>query len=253
MSVASINVIEHLRQQLAGRYRVERELGEGGMAVVFLAHDLKHDRRVAIKVMRPEVSLLLGADRFLREIRIAAQLNHPGIVGLYDSGDAGGLLYYVMPYEEGQTLRARLEAGALPLGDALRIGQELADALAYAHEHNIVHRDIKPENILLLPHGHAAIADFGVARALAGAETARTSSSGRIGSPAYMSPEQFTGTSEVGPRSDIYALGCVVFEMVTGAAPFTAPDLDTLRSRHCTAEVPSLRSRRREVPLAVDF
>ncbi len=253
MSVASISVVDYLRDQLAGRYRVERELGEGGMALVFLAHDLKHDRRVAIKVMRPEVSLLLGADRFLREIRIAAQLNHPGIVGLYDSGDAGGLLYYVMPYEEGQTLRERLEAGALPLDDALRIGQELADALAYAHEQQVVHRDIKPENILLLSHGHPAIADFGVARALAGAETARTSSSGRIGSPAYMSPEQFSGTSEVGPRSDIYALGCVVYEMLTGTAPYAGRDLDALRNRHCTAEVPSVRSHRREVPLAVDL
>ena len=213
-------VITRLARAVAGRYKVERQLGAGAMAIVALAHDLRHHRRVAIKVLRPELSSLMGPERFLREIDIAASLMHPHILPLHDSGEADGLLYYVMPYVEGESLRGRLEREPrLPIADALQIGREVADALAYAHHRGFVHRDIKPENILL-GVGHALVADFGIARAVgsAGGEQLTTKGLG-TGTPAYMSPEQLTGESPVDERTDIYALGCVVYEMLSGDPP----------------------------------
>jgi TolB-like protein/Tfp pilus assembly protein PilF len=209
---------------LAGRYRVERELGRGGMATVYLAHDLKHDRAVALKVMRPELARSLGVSRFVREIQISAQLNHPNILTLIDSGEADGLLYYVMPYVEGETLRARLtREKQLPLDDALRITAEIADALGYAHSLGLVHRDIKPENILFQA-GHAVVSDFGIARALSQAGGEHLTESGlAVGTLAYMSPEQASGSRELDGRSDIYSLGCVLYEMLAGEPPFFTP------------------------------
>ena len=219
----------HERQRLAealkGRYTVEQELGQGGMAIVYRARDLKHDRLVAIKVLKPALAHAVGSDRFLREIKLTAQLSHPHILPLLDSGDAGdGLLYYVMPYIEGESLRVLLERqGRLPLADALRIAREVADGLESAHRHGVIHRDIKPENILL-EEGHAVVADFGIARALAesgGADERLTATGIAVGTPAYMSPEQMMG-GRAGPidaRSDVYALAAVLYEMLTGKPP----------------------------------
>jgi len=209
-----------LRTALADGYTVDRELGHGGMAVVFLAQDLKHHRPVALKVLRPEVAAALGAERFLREVRFVAQLHHPHILPLYDSGEAAGLLYYVMPYVEGETLRDRLKRETqLPLEDALAITREVADALTYAHGHDVVHRDIKPENILL-ESGHALVADFGVARAITAAGGEQLTDTGiAVGTPSYMSPEQASGESRLDGRSDTYSLGCVLYEMLTGEPP----------------------------------
>jgi serine/threonine-protein kinase len=205
------DLLPELQAALAARYAVERELGHGGMAVVLLAQDLKHDRRVAIKVLRPELAAALGAERFLREIHVAAQLHHPHILPLYDSGEARGFLYYVMPYVEGESLRDRLERETqLPLDDALQITREVADALSYAHSRDVVHRDIKPENILL-ESGHAIVADFGIARAITAAAGEKLTETGiAIGTPTYMSPEQGTGEHRIDGRSDTYSLGCVV-------------------------------------------
>src|SRR5206468_4189387 len=197
---------------LADRYTVEREVGRGGMASVFAAHDLRHDRRVAIKVLQPELGVSLSGERFLREIRVTAGLTHPHILPLHDSGDAGGLLYYVMPFVDGESLRQRMRReGKLPLADALRITREVGDALGYAHQRQVIHRDIKPENILLAD-GHAYVADFGIARAVRRARDTRLTRTGtRIGTPAYMSPEQAFGEEEVDGRSDLYSLACVVY------------------------------------------
>src|SRR2546427_494837 len=214
-----------LRDALADRYAVERELGRGGMATVFLAEDLKHRRPVAIKVLHPELAAAVGADRFLREIEIAARLQHPHILPLYDSGTAAGFLYYVMPYVEGESLRDRLEREKqLSLEDTLRIAGEVAGALAYAHSHGVVHRDIKPENVML-SGGTVVVADFGIARAVtaAGDEHQLTQTGTVIGTPAYMSPEQATGSAEIDGRSDQYSLACVVYEMLVGEPPFTVP------------------------------
>src|SRR6185295_19326419 len=215
-----------LQAELTGRYAIERELGRGGMATVFLARDLRHDRPVALKVLHPELAATLGPDRFLREIRLAARLQHPHVLSVFDSGEAGGHLWFTMPYVEGETLRQRLRReDQLPIDDALRIARETADALDYAHHQNIVHRDIKPENILLTTR-HALVADFGIARALgsvaegASREQRLTETGMSIGTPAYMSPEQASGDREVGPRSDIYSLGCVLYEMLAGEPPF---------------------------------
>src|SRR5689334_8465400 len=199
---------------LADRYRIERELGAGGMATVYLAQDLKHHRQVAVKVLRPELAASLGHERFVREITTTANLRHPHILPLYDSGEADGFLYYVMPFVEGETLRARLDREKqLPVEAALQITQEVADALAYAHGRGVIHRDIKPENILL-DGGHAVVADFGIARAVtaAGAESL-TQTGMAIGTPSYMSPEQAAGESSLDGRTDLYALGCVAYEM----------------------------------------
>jgi len=247
------DLLGRLATALAERYTVERELGHGGMAVVFLAHDLRHDRRVAIKVLRPELTAALGAERFLREITIAAQLHHPHILPLYDSGDAGGLLYYVMPYVEGESLRDRLARETqLPLEDALGITREVADALSYAHRHDVVHRDIKPENILL-EAGHAVVSDFGIARAITAAGGEQLTATGiAVGTPAYMSPEQASGEHRVDGRSDIYSLGCVLYEMLAGAPPFTGPTPQAIMARHSMDPLPSLRTVRAAVPAPVE-
>ena len=220
LGAVDVSLAGRLRAALAGRYTVERELGRGGMAVVYLARDVKHDRLVAVKVLRPEVSTSLGPERFLREISLAARLAHPHIVPLHDSGEAGGLLYYVMPYVEGETLRARLDREhRLDPAAAVALTREVADALDYAHRQGVVHRDIKPENILL-EAGHAVVTDFGIARAISVAGSRITTAGFALGTPEYMSPEQAAGESAVDGRSDLYSLGCVLFETLTGRTPF---------------------------------
>ncbi len=248
-----MEIADRLQVALAGRYELERELGRGGMAVVFLARDVKHERRVAVKVMRPELAASLATDRFLREIHIAAELQHPLIVPLYDSGGGpDGLLWYVMPYVEGETLRARLaREGPLPLDDALEIARDAAKALTWAHAHGIVHRDIKPEN-MLLSGGHTVIADFGLARALTQAAGGFTSSGLVVGTPQYMSPEQGAGSGAVDARSDIYSLGCVLYEMLSGEPPFTGPTPQAVIARHVSERVPSLAVVRPAVPPALE-
>ena len=219
--VRTMDAASQLSTALSGRYVIERELGAGGMATVFLAHDLKHDRKVALKALRPEVAQTLGAERFLQEIRLAAKLTHPHILPLYDSGDARGLLFFVMPNAEGSSLRDRLDAaGKLPIDEAVRITQEVAGALDYAHRHGVVHRDIKPENIML-HEGHALVADFGIGKAFGTVDAAKFTEAGAlVGTPAYMSPEQAAGEAIDG-RSDIYSLGCVLYELLSGEPPFT--------------------------------
>jgi serine/threonine-protein kinase len=245
-----------LQAALGARYAIERPIGEGGMAIVFLARDFKHDRHVAIKVLRPSLARFLGPDRFIREIRIAAHLDHPGIVGLHDSGEAGGYLYYVMPFFDGESLRDRIQReGPLPVAEVLRIVCEVADALEVAHEEGIIHRDIKPANILLGRQGRAALADFGIARALAavpGAPGSTTTTGPILGTPAYMSPEQASGEHALDRRSDIYALACVAFDMLTGQPPYDGPE-HAVMARHRTAPIPSVRGRRHDIPLAVDL
>jgi len=243
---------------LTGRYAIERELGRGGMATVLLARDLRHDRPVALKVLHPELAATLGPDRFLREIRLAARLQHPHVLSVFDSGDADGQLWFTMPYVEGETLREQLRReGQLPIDDALRIARETADALDYAHQQGIVHRDIKPENILLTAR-HALVADFGIARALGTAaegftrEQRLTETGMSIGTPAYMSPEQASADREVGPRSDIYSLGCVLYEMLAGEPPFTGPNAQAILLRKFTENPRPLRSLRDTVPPAVE-
>ncbi|MCU0257332.1 MAG: protein kinase, partial [Vicinamibacterales bacterium] len=227
---------EALRAALAGRYQVEREIGQGGMATVYLARDLKHHRLVAIKIVRPELATALGAERFLREIDTAASLTHPNILPLHDSGEAGGFLYFVMPYVEGESLRTRLAREAqLPLDDALQIAREVADALGHAHSRGIVHRDVKPANILL-ESGHAVVADFGIARAVsAAAGETLTETGSTLGTPAYMSPEQAAGSKHLDGRSDLYSLGCVLYEMLAGQPPFTGPTSESLVHQHLSA------------------
>ena len=238
---------------LAARYRVERELGRGGMATVYLAHDLRHDRPVAVKVMRTELGASLGADRFLQEIRIAARLRHPHILPVHDSGEAGGQLWYTMPFVEGESLRQRLtRGGPLPLDDALRVATQVLGALAYAHAQGIVHRDIKPENILL-EGDQAVVADFGVARAVSAAGEARLTGTGlAMGTPAYMSPEQATAARDLDGRSDVYAMGCVLYEMLAGQAPFVGATAQQLLARHAIDPVPSLHTVRATVPANVE-
>ena len=238
---------------LGERYRVERELGRGGMAVVFLAEDLKHKRPVAIKVLHPELSSSLGSERFLREISLAARLSHPNILALYDSGEVNGLLYYVMPYVPGETLRDRLDReGPLSADEALIILHEVADALGHAHGEGIVHRDIKPENILL-SGGHAIVSDFGIARAVDAAGGERLTATGlAIGTPAYMSPEQASGVRAVDARSDVYSLACVAYEMLGGDPPFTGGSPQAIMARHALDTPLPLRSVRPTVSEAMD-
>jgi serine/threonine-protein kinase len=215
-------IFDRLKDKLGERYELERELGQGGMATVFLAKDLRHDRDVAIKVLHPELSASIGAERFEREIKLAAKLQHPNILGLYDSGAADGLLYYVMPFIKGESLRDRLDReGQLPIDDAIQITLEVAEALGHAHAAGIVHRDIKPENILI-SGGHALVADFGIARAASEAGGHKLTQTGMaVGTPVYMSPEQAVG-DPVGPTSDLYSLGCMLYEMLAGEPPFPA-------------------------------
>ena len=246
------DALVRLKAALTARYAFERELGQGGMAFVYLARDLKHRRAVAVKVLRPELAAALGPERFLREIEIAARLTHPHVLPLYDSGEAEGVLYYVMPYVEGESLRDRLDREKqLPLEDGLRIAGEVASALAYAHSHDVVHRDIKPENILLAG-GEAFVADFGIARAVTAAADERLTATGiAVGTPAYMSPEQAAGDRALDGRSDIYSLACVLYEMLAGQPPFTGPSTATIVHQHLTAPPPLVTRIRPAVPAAV--
>src|SRR5215216_5003728 len=244
--------VSRLAAALADRYRVERELGAGGMATVYLAEDLRHDRRVAIKVLRPELAAVIGAERFVREIQTIATLQHPHILGLIDSGEVEGTAYYVMPFVEGDSLRDRLtREKQLPVADAVRLACEVAGALDYAHRHGVIHRDIKPENILL-HDGSALVADFGIALAMSTAGTRMTETGMSLGTPHYMSPEQAMGERELDARSDVYALGCVTYEMLLGEPPFTGPTAQAIVARVVTAEPAGLTEQRRSVPAAVD-
>jgi len=240
---------ERLQQAVGDRYRVEREIGRGGMATVFMAQDPKHGRPVAIKVLHPHLAAALGSERFLREIQIAARLQHSHIVPLYDSGQGDGLLYYVMPYIEGESLRQRLQRETqLSIDDALQIARAVAAALDYAHRHNVVHRDIKPENVML-HEGAAMVTDFGIAKAVTAAASDNLTQTGTaVGTPAYMSPEQAGGEAELDGRSDIYSLGCVVYEMLAGRTPFTGPTAQSIIAQCFAEPVPPLRSLRDTVP-----
>ncbi|MGH7548534.1 MAG: protein kinase domain-containing protein [Gemmatimonadales bacterium] len=245
--------LDRLESVLAGRYAIEGDLGAGGMAVVYLARDLKHDRRVAIKVLRSHLAAAVGAERFLREVQITARLGHPNILLLIDSGTAGGLLYYVMPYVEGESLRRRLEREQrLPLADATRIAREVADALAYAHGLGVVHRDIKPENILL-EAGHAVVSDFGIAHAVSVAGADRLTETGLVmGTPGYMSPEQAMGERDLDGRSDVFSLGCVLYEMLAGEPPFSGPTPQASLTRRLTEPAPRVSAVRDGIPLQVE-
>jgi serine/threonine-protein kinase len=233
-----------LREALAGRYTLSSELGKGGMATVYLAHDCRHERPVALKVLNRERSAELGAERFEREIKLLARLRHPFVLPLHDSGVAAGELYFVMPYIDGESLRARLEReGPLSLDDTIKIVRQIADALDYAHGEGVVHRDIKPENILLSRHGHALLADFGIARGAvlaSDSDVTLTQAGGAVGTAAYMSPEQALGEKTVDARADIYSLGCVVYEMLAGRPPFVGPTALSLVAQHVGAHAPSL-------------
>lgn len=243
------DLIDKLKVALEGHYSVKQELGEGGMAFVFLAHDDNLDREVAIKVMKPDLAASVGAERFLREIRIAAKLNHPHILPVFDSGDADGLLYYVMPFIQGESLSDMLaREQQLSIEDAVRITCEVAEALAEAHSQGIVHRDIKPQNIMM-SGGHAIVADFGIARALssAGAESL-TQTGTSVGTPAYMSPEQSAGDPNVDGRADIYSLGCVLYELLVGQIPFTGATPQQIMARHSIDMVPPPHIMRQSIP-----
>jgi len=253
-----------LQAGLSGSYTLERELGRGGMATVFLAQDLKHDRPVALKVLHPELANSLGPDRFLREIKLAARLQHPHILTVLDSGETGGRLWFTMPFIEGESLRDRLRRERqLPVEDAVRIAREAAQALQYAHEHGVVHRDIKPENLLLTRDGNTLVADFGIARGLAAGGPAGGRADGRdeerltdtglvVGTPAYMSPEQASGDRALDARSDVYSLGSVLYEMLAGEPPFTGPTMQAMIVKRLTEPPPSVRASRGTVPDAVD-
>jgi serine/threonine protein kinase/Flp pilus assembly protein TadD len=245
------DVLEGLQGALTGRYRFEREVGRGGMATVYLAQDLKHRRPVAVKVLHPHLAANVGADRFLREIEIAAGLNHPHILTLIDSGNADGLLYYVMPFVEGESLRGRLtRAGRLPVAEAVELTRKVAGALAYAHSRGVIHRDVKPENVML-HEGEAMVTDFGIAKALSGTETL-TQTGMSLGTPAYMSPEQASGEHEIDGRSDIYSLGCMLYEMLAGEPPFPGPTVQAIIVRRFTESVRPVRALRPEVPEEVE-
>src|SRR4051812_10696295 len=238
-----------LNAALPSHYVIDRELGRGGMALVYLARDTRHERFVALKTVPPEIAISLGRERFLREIKLAARLQHPNILPVYDSGDAGGTLYYVMPYVEGESLRDPVEREPqLPVDDALQIAKEGAEALAYAHDHDVVHRDIKPENIML-SGGHAIVTDFGIARAVSAAGGDKLTQTGlAIGTPAYMPPEQASGTGKVDRRSDIYSLACVLYETLAGQPPFTGPTAQAIMARHSLDAVPRLKIVRDAIP-----
>jgi eukaryotic-like serine/threonine-protein kinase len=241
-------VLRRIAEELRDRYAVQRELGRGGMAVVYLARDVRHRRDVALKLLRPELAAALGAERFLREIETVARLAHPHIVPLLDSGEVHGQPYYVMPYVAGESLRDRLtREGNLAIDEARRIAQEVAAALDYAHRENVLHRDLKPENILLAD-GLAVVTDFGIARAISraaerddgGQTTTLTATGISLGTPAYMSPEQAAGSRELDARSDVYALGCVLYEMLEGQPPYSGPTAESIVRQHMLAPVPTL-------------
>ena len=243
-----------LSTPLADRYRIERELGQGGMATVYLAHDVRHDRKVALKVLRPELAAVIGAERFLAEIKTTANLQHPHILSLFDSGEADGTVFYVMPYVEGESLRDRLSREhQLPVEEAIQLAREVADALQYAHNHHVIHRDIKPENILL-HGGHALVADFGIALAVSRSDggTRMTETGMSLGTPHYMSPEQAMGEREITGKSDVYALGCVLYEMLVGEPPFTGPTVQAVVARVMTEEPRSLTIQRKTIPPHVE-
>ena len=242
-----------LQPVLSDRYDIEREVGRGGMATVYLAQDRKHERKVALKVLHPELAASLGPERFLREIKVAARLNHPHILPLHDSGQAGELLYYVMPFVEGESLRQRLaREKQLPVEDALQIARNVASALDYAHRHGVVHRDIKPENVML-HEGEALVTDFGIAKAISAAGGDQLTQTGvAVGTPTYMSPEQAAGDAEPDGRSDVYSLGCMLYEMLAGTPPFTGPTAQSVIARRFTEPAPSLRAVRATVPEVVE-
>jgi TolB-like protein/Flp pilus assembly protein TadD len=240
---------DRLQEGLADRYVLERELGRGGMATVYLAHDLRHDRPVALKVLHPELARTLGPERFQREIKLAARLQHPHILTVHDSGETAGQLWFTMPFVEGESLRDRLRREKqLPVDEALRIAREAADALDYAHRHGVIHRDIKPENILLT-EGHALVADFGIGKALGGASEAQLTETGlTVGTPAYMSPEQAAGDKDLTARSDVYSLGIVLYEMLAGETPFAAPTAQAMIARRFMEVPKPVRELRDSVP-----
>jgi serine/threonine-protein kinase len=243
------DLLNRLQAALADRYRLDRELGAGGMATVYLAHDVRHGRSVALKLLRPELAAVIGAERFLAEIRTTANLQHPHILPLFDSGEADGFLFYVMPFVEGESLRERLNREKqLPVADAVRIASEVASALDYAHRHGVIHRDIKPENILL-HDGQALVADFGIALAASKAGGSRMTETGMsLGTPHYMSPEQAMGEREIGPRSDVYALGAVTYEMLAGDPPFLGSTAQAIVAKVITEKAPPLTAVRDTVP-----
>ena len=245
--------IDRLTAALADRYRLERELGQGGMATVYLAHDIKHERDVAIKVLKPELGAVLGVERFLSEIKVTANLQHPNLLPLFESGQVEGLLYYVMPYVEGETLRARLEREKqLPVDEAVRLSVAIAQALDYAHRRGVIHRDLKPENILLAD-GQPLVADFGIALAVSNAGGQRVTQTGlSLGTPQYMSPEQATGDRDVDARTDIYSLGAMTYEMLTGEPPHIGATAQAIIARLMTEEVRPLTLQRRSIPQHVD-
>ncbi len=246
------DVLNRLKTALADRYAIESELGAGGMATVYLAEDVKHHRKVAVKVLRPELAAAIGAERFLREIEVAAQLNHPHILALYDSGESNEFLYYVMPVVEGESLRDRLNhEHQLPIDDAIRLTEQIASALDYAHRHGVIHRDIKPENVLL-HEGEAMVTDFGIALAISEAGGTRLTETGfSLGTPHYMSPEQVAGERALDARSDVYALGCVLFEMLAGEPPFTGNTAQSVIAKRLSESPPSVSTLRDTVPDAL--
>ena len=251
--VPRMGSFEQVRQAFARSYAVEREVGQGGMATVYLARDLKHARPVALKVLRPELASAMGGDRFPREIQIIAQLAHPHILPLHDSGEMGGFLFYVMPFVEGESLRQKLTRdGPLPVREAIAILREVADALSYAHERGIVHRDIKPDNVMLSGR-HAVVTDFGVAKAVSAATTGDTLTTigVALGTPSYMSPEQAMGETDLDRRSDIYSLGAMAFEMLTGQPPFGRPTAQAVLSAHVLEAPPDIAQRRPDIPPAL--
>jgi serine/threonine-protein kinase len=247
------DIAARLNSVLADRYRLDQKIGEGGMATVFRAEDLRHHRRVAVKVLHTELAAMMGSERFLTEIRTTANLQHPQILPLYDSGEAGSLLYYVMPLIEGETLRDRLNHETqLPLADAVRIAKDVAGALDYAHRHGVIHRDIKPANIFL-HEGQALIADFGIALAVTSAGGDRMTKSGfSLGTPEYMSPEQALGERAITAKTDVYALGCVLYEMLTGQPPYTGPTLQSIVGKALQGPPPKPSSLRPSIPPELD-
>jgi serine/threonine-protein kinase len=246
------DTLDQLRQAFAGHYEIEREVGTGGMATVYLARDVKHDRQVALKVLRPELAAVMGGDRFPREIHIIAQLSHPHILPLHDSGESDGFFYYVMPFVEGESLRQRLQReGRLPINEAVKIMREVVDALAYAHEHGIVHRDIKPDNVMLSGR-HALVTDFGVAKAVSDAGGEKLTTVGvALGTPSYMSPEQAMGETDLDHRSDIYAVGALAYEMLTGEPPFEKQTPQAILSAHVMEQPEDVTQKRHNVTPAL--